>query len=510
MIARVGIIAIQQECNTRLDAPTTLEHFRNDTLLTGEQIRPAFEQGHHEIAGFFHGLQQNKLVAVPLLAALATPAGIIEDDAANHLLTLMRQQLESAGQLQGLLVAPHGAAVSHSHQDFDGHWLDQLRHMVGPNIPIVATVDPHANVSPAMVRACNAIIAYRTNPHLDQHRTGVTGADLLARTLRGEVQPTMAHCAPPVTISIDRQQTDAHPCTILYHLADRILDEPDVLSNSVILGFPYADVPDMGSSFIVVADNNAATAQQHARDLAQVLIDHRHEFRCQLPDVDQAIDLLKQSNERTCLLDVGDNVGGGSPGDGTVLLHALASAGISSVFVCIADPQAAQAARNAGPGVTLQLPIGGRTDTRHGQPFNRSVTVKSLHDQPFHEHRPRHGGRQRYEIGPSAVVVTPEGITLLLTSRRVPPFSLEMIRSCDLEPASFRVLVAKGVNAPIAAYAEVCDRFIRVNTPGVTCADPTKLTWQHRRRPLYPFEALDSPTAAAHFQCTLGAPPPRL
>ncbi|MEO1980108.1 MAG: MlrC C-terminal domain-containing protein, partial [Fuerstiella sp.] len=143
----------------------------------------------------------------------------------------------------------------------------------------------------------------------------------------------------------------------------------------------------------------------------------------------------------------------------------------------------------------LSLMLGGKTDDIHGAPFEIDATVISLHDGRFREPQPRHGGMTDFDQGRTAVCRTDSGLTLMLTSRRMVPFSLQQLISCDVAPDSFRILVAKGVNAPIAAYREVCGSFIRVNTVGSTCADMSRLEYRHRRRPLFPLE----PDARWHF-----------
>ena len=487
---RVGIIALQHESNTFVAAPTTMDHFRSDRLLVGAAIQERLGDSNHEIGGFFEGLAEAGIEAAPILAAVAVPGGAIERQTFDQLVQIIMDGLQDCGRLDGLLVAPHGAAVSEVERDADGYWLSRVREHVGHDMPIICTLDAHANVSPRMIDACNATIVYRTNPHLDQRQTGLAAARLMTRTLRGEVKPVQALACPPVAISIDRQETDAPPCRQLYEQADRMLDDARVLSDSVVLGFPYADVAEVGSSFIVVTDNDAAAAQSLADQLSDWLVARRHDFACSLPTVDEAVQQAAGSGKRVCLLDVGDNVGGGSPGDGTVLAHALQSHGVTNAFICLYDPQAAEQARTVGAGRTIQLTMGGKTDDQHGPPLTASVDLVSLHDGRYTETQVRHGGAGRFDMGPTAVVRGPHDMTIMLTSKRVPPFSLQQLISCDIDPASFGVLVAKGVNAPIAAYREVCDRFIRANTPGVTCADMTQLPFAHRRRPLFPFEEL--------------------
>src|SRR5438874_8904911 len=168
-----------------------------------------------------------------------------------------------------------------------------------------------------MVDSCNAIIAYRTNPHLDQRDRGIDAAKLMARTLSGEVRPTVAAVFPPLAINIERQLTRDEPCRSLFARAEEIRQRPGVLSASVVLGFPYADVAEMGSSFIVVTDNDADLAKAKADALADYAWAHRQDFVGELISIDDALTRAMQSPKPVCLLDMGDNVGGGSAADGT-------------------------------------------------------------------------------------------------------------------------------------------------------------------------------------------------
>ncbi|MCA9099146.1 MAG: M81 family metallopeptidase, partial [Planctomycetaceae bacterium] len=360
--------------------------------------------------------------------------------------------------------------------------------LVGPEVPIIGTLDAHANLSEQMAASCNALIAYRTNPHLDQRDRGRDAARLLVRTLKGEVQPTMAISRPPLAISIERQCTEEPHLKPLYAAADDQLRSANVLSNSILLGFPYADVPELGSATVVVTDNDPDLAQRLANDLARTMWEMRSEFHGPFTSIEEAISQCRESSERVCLLDMGDNVGGGSSADGTALLGAIHSASLGPAFGCLYDPEAVAACEQAGNGSRMTLSVGGKTDQLHGAPIEVAVTVRSLHEGQFRESQPRHGGITEFDQGRTALCETDSGLTLMLTSLRMVPFSLQQLISCGLDPRQFRILVAKGVNAPIAAYREVCDRFIRVNTPGSTCADMTQLEFVHRRRPMFPFE----------------------
>jgi microcystin degradation protein MlrC len=188
---------------------------------------------------------------------------------------------------------------------------------------------------------------------------------------------------------------------------------------------------------------------------------------------------------------MGDNVGGGSAADGTLIAHEIHRRADTTGFVCLFDKESQELARAAGQGAHVTLSMGGKTDDRHGTPLKVEVTVKSVHDGTFEESEIRHGGYTHFEMGPTAVVVTDTGLTVSLTSQRIVPVSLGVVTSIGLDPADFQILVAKGVHAPVAAFEPVCTEMIRVNTSGATAADMRTFDYRYRRRPMFPFEEVD-------------------
>lgn len=492
---RIGILGFLHESNTFVSQPTTFANFQEDLYAEGSSLVRRLEFSHHEIGGFIQGLRlaalDRSVELVPLLAARATPSGTIEAATFDRLLENILSTIDGNQPLDGLLVAAHGAAVAESYSDADGYWLGEVRGLIGSSVPLIATLDPHANLSQAMVDACDALIAYRTNPHLDQKQRGLEAAMLMIETLARNVVPVMAAAFPSLAINIERQSTSEPHWTRQFELADQQRSRPKVLSNSILLGFPYADVVEMGAATLAVTNDDLSLAQTLAQELSASLVDHRFDFVGQLVDIEQALDLCRQSTQRICLLDMGDNVGGGSAADGTFIAQALFQRRMGPAFVCIFDPEAVHQCSQLGTGVTTRLSIGGHTDLLHGSPLEVEVRIRSLHPGRFSESQPRHGGITEFDQGLSAVVeVLDQSLTLLLTSKRMVPFSLQQLISCDIDPSSYRILVAKGVHAPLAAYREVCGQFIRVNTLGSTCADLKQLEFRNRRRPLYPLESI--------------------
>jgi microcystin degradation protein MlrC len=485
---RIGILSIQHESNTFLPGVTTLDDFRRDIYAEGPALIDLTRAAFHELGGFIAELDSARAEIVPILFARALPSGIIEHAAADQLIRRVEALLRDAGPLDGLLVAPHGAGVSQLSADFDGFWLARVRGIVGPDVPIVCTIDPHANLSQRMVDACDAMVAYRTNPHLDQRSRGVEAAQLLLRHLRGELRLCQAASLPPLVINIERQLTRAEPCLTLYQRADTIRQSPGVLSVSVVLGFPYADVVEMGAAFIAVTDGNRGLAEEHARSLSDFAIAHRHDYAGRLLSIDQAIERAIANSGKSVLLDMGDNVGGGGPANETALIGALIRRKLGPSVATVFDENIVRQATALGVGGKADFEIGA-VDPFTGKPLSIWATVVGLYDGKFTESQPRHGGATHFDMGPTAVLDS-TSMTLIVTSRRLFPVSLEQYRACGIDISEYRYIVAKGVHAPIAAYEPLGPQFIHVNTPGVTSADLTHFKFSNRRRPLFPFEEL--------------------
>ena len=229
---RVGILSLIHESNTFAVTTTTIDMFRRDELLVGDDVRRVYAGGHNQISGFLAELEGSGIEAVPVFHASTPPSGTITPETCDELVGLMFEALAGAGELDGYLVSPHGANAGEGddYRDLDGFWLTRLRERAGDR-PIICVIDPHANLSARMVEACDATIAYRSNPHLDQKQRGVEAAILIARTLKGEIRPVQRAAFPPFGMNIERQGTSEWPCLPLYELANSQLDQPGVLSN---------------------------------------------------------------------------------------------------------------------------------------------------------------------------------------------------------------------------------------------------------------------------------------
>ncbi len=475
---RIAALGFSHEANTFAPSRATLETFRTAGILTGDRVREVHGGARSTMAGFLaYGAG-----VVPLVYSQIVPTGTSTAEAFEYLADAMTAALATGGPWDGVLCGLHGAAVSEQYPDADGELLRRVRAIVGPDVPVGAALDLHANVSPAMARYADVITVFQTNPHIDAFEQGLACAELVGRAARGEIRPRLALAAPPLVVDILKQGTDAEPMAGLLAHARELTVRPGVLSVSVCEGFPYADVPEMGMSFLAVADNDPALAAAVAGDLAGKAWARRAELIGTAAAIDEALTIAAAApSGPVVLLDTGDNVPGGSPGDSTYLLHAARRLGVRGIVQLLTDPAAVRACAEAGHGRVVQLEVGTPALAVRGE-------VTAVTDGVFEDPTPTHGGARYFDMGPTAGLRTEDGFDLVLTSRPEGTLSLEQLRLVGLEPAEQRIIVAKGVHSPRAAFAPIASALVEVATPGPTAADLSLFTYRHRRRPMYPFE----------------------
>lgn len=488
MSLKVALLGIYHESNTFVETPTVLTDFDNRRNLRGrDAIRKEYQDAHHEIGGMMEVMDKEGIEVIPVLVAEALPGGTITADTYNLLLNEMLEGLDKILPVDACLVVPHGAGVTEEFRDMDGHWLSKIREKLGPDMPIVGTLDLHANVSSLMTSSTDALVSYKENPHVDMRQTGIKAGKLLVDMLNGKTNPKQVLVQVPLSISIEQQLTKNEPCKSLYQYADQLAAEKGILSLSIQHGFPYADVAEMGTSIIVIADGDEDLAMKTAKKLEAYILERRDTFVGAKNDIPSSLKMIKDSEKPVLLLDMGDNVGGGGPANNICILEAFEASKEFKYFVCIYDPKAVITCSEHQPGDEFDVKITGTAkDGIKVQTIN--VKLVRLTDGNFTEANPRHGGQINHRMGKTAIVSTAEESIIMFTSLRVLPFSLQQLISSGVNPEEFDAIVAKGVNAPIAAYAPVCPTIIQVNTPGVTQADMTLFNHVHRRKPLFPFE----------------------
>jgi microcystin degradation protein MlrC len=488
MKERIAVAGFMHESNTFNPLRTDRAAFAEQCLSFGPAMLDEWREAHHEVGGFLEAATALGFEPVPIGMAWATPSGPVADDVFEEVSGRFIEGLRRAA-CDGLLLALHGAMVAESYPEADAEFLARLRGAVGPDLPVVVTLDLHGNVSPRLPALCSASVAYRTNPHVDQRECGRRAAALLLRTLRDPIRPCQALAKPPLLVNIMLQDTGREPLKSFMDEVRALEDQPGILAASFLPGFAYADVPQTGPAVIVVADGDPDLARRQADRLARRLWDERERWTVRLPDAATAVrQALQAERLPVVLVDTGDNVGGGSAGDGTVLLAELLRQQASGGVVCLYDPEAVWQCAAAGVGGEVALRVGGKVDRLHGDPVDVRGRVNLLHDGTYTETQVRHGGRRLNHMGPTALVEIAPSNLLVLNSLRHPPFSLGQLTCLGIQPQRQRLLVVKAAIAYKAAYAPVAGSVIEVDTPGLTAVNPERFAYRHIRRPMYPLD----------------------
>ena len=505
-MTRIFVAGFQHETNTFAPSPADWAAFERGSSYPpysrGAAMLDLLAPGSLPAAGFIDVARERGWTLVPSVWAGATPSAHVTREAferiAGDLLEDLRTAMD-AGPLDGLLLDLHGAAVAEHVDDAEGELLARIRAMTGPDLPIVATLDLHANVSVRMLRLANAFTVYRTYPHVDMRdcgrRAAAVLADLLAAGRRGW------HTASrrlPYLLPLNTQCTLLEPARGLMQRLAALQAEHGV-QLEFAMGFPAADIADCGPR--VFGHGRDAAAVERAVDALAAEVDAvRSRFALQwLPPsaaVQEALRLAQEVSAPVVIADTQDNPGAGGDSNTTGLLHALLAEGAGLrhpgrvALGLLVDPEAAAAAHAAGVGARLTLRLGHAVRAFDGTltdaPVETEVTVQALSDGVVALHGPMTAG-STVRLGPCARVDV-HGVQVLLASAKCQMLDLDLCRFLGVEPAQMAVIVVKSSVHFRAAFAPVASHILVAKAPGPMAADPADLAWtklpaQISRRP---------------------------
>ncbi|MBC9734007.1 M81 family metallopeptidase [Nocardioides marmotae] len=491
-MTRLAVLGLGHETNTFSTVPADLATYEDGGIHRGQEMVEHYATSQATFAGFLAAQDDDPDPAelVPLLAAWINPCGAVTAEAFETIVGEMVDLLRREGPVDGVLLGLHGAAVAEGAHDADAEITSRVRAVVGPDVPIGVVVDMHANVDERLVEACDVLLPYQTNPHVDPRERGIECRSRVLEIIRTGRRPGLALEMLPLVVTITRQDTAEEPMASLLARSRELEQLPGVLDVSIVEGFPYADVPQMGMSVVAAHEDGREAAAEVARTMAAEVWAAREQLQGGGLSVDEGLDRVAEhtGDEPLLVLDVGDNVGGGGPGDSTVLLAEAVRRGIDGVVVVLLDPATVAALAGREVGERVEVAVGGRSVEQEGRPVPIDAVVVGRSDGRYEEPKIAHGGLRFFDAGDMVALQTTEGVTVVLTSKLVQPITPNQLRSVALDPSSFRAIVAKGVNGPRAGYADVCGGHLVVDTPGVTRLSVEAFAYAHRRRPMYPFE----------------------
>lgn len=491
---RIAVGGFQHETNTF--APTKADYAAFEqadswpALQRGEGLLTAFQGMNVPVAGFIDAASSGNTL-LPLVWCSATPSAHVTEDAFERVMAMMLEELRNAGSIDAVYLDLHGAMVTEHYDDGEGEILARVRAAIGSDIPLVASLDLHANVTERMVAEADALIAYRTYPHVDMAETGARAAAHLFDLVKSGARQAKAMRRLDYLIPLTAQCTLIEPAAHLYGLVagteGRVTGNGRVSSVSFTTGFPPVDIPECGPVVIAYGDTEAAAAEAAERIAAagrEAEPDFREKLWSAHDAVAYAIRHSSPGKGPLVLADTQDNPGAGGNGDTVGILAELI--GQDAQNACLAvlfDPESAARAAEAGEGATVSLALGAKTGgAPEERPLEGEFEVMRVTDGKFLATGPFYGGSQM-SLG-TTVRLRTGGVQIVVSSRKGQCADKEMIRHTGLDPQGLAILVVKSSVHFRADFGPMSSEVLVVESPGPNTADLAKLPFTRLRRGL--------------------------
>ena len=363
--------------------------------------------------------------------------------------------------------------------------LARVRAAIGPDIPLVASLDLHGNVTARMVEMADALIAYRTYPHVDMAGTGARSAAYLATVLGSGARHAKAFRQIPFLIPIAWQATAMEPCRTIYgELA--AMEGEAVPTLSFLPGFPAADFPDCGAT-VVAYGRTQADADRAADAVAARVNASEGAFngRVYAPEegVREAMALARSASRPVVISDTQDNPGAGGDSDTMGMVRALIACGAERAAIgLIVDAAAAEQAHAAGEGATITLSLGAKSGIAGDEPVTAAFLVEPLSEGKFIADGPFYGG-SRMNLGPCACLRI-GGVRIVVASRKAQMADQAMYRQVGIEPRDQAILVNKSSVHFRADFEPIAETILVCAAPGPMPVSPASLPWRNLRKGL--------------------------
>ncbi len=489
---RIGVAFFYHESHSFVKEKTTMEDFIREGFFAGQEILDVYTGTKTEVGGFIDELMgDERFIIIPLQCAAAIPSGVVAKETYQQLVSGLIKELRSAGKLDGLLLALHGAMVAEGVINAEMSLIEEIRREIGRSVPLATTLDMHANISPLMTDWSPYHFGFKTYPHIDMYEQGRRAASAIMLHLSEEVRYEAACIKLPMLLPSVNMRTQEGPMQRMMTIAEQYEKEADILSVSVFGGFPYGDVADAGASVLVVA-KTLERAQTVAKSISDYYWEIRHEFLVELPSISEGIKIIAQLEEKkpVVLADIADNPLSCGSGDTTLLIEAFLKAGLKDVLIGpIADTEALEICRQAGPGARVQLALGGKTYPEFGEPIDMEAEVLAISDGIFYNSGPFNHGLRVDANG--AAFIRSKDTDFLVIGRPLSANDPQLFRHIGIEPKAYRYLVLKAKNHFRAAFDPLISKVVYVDAPGVATNKISHLPFRNIPRGLWPISHLN-------------------
>lgn len=481
---RLALIEIHHETNSFSTVPTKLRNFESLALYYDEDVHIGGDKHKLQVDGFRKAIKRfgkDQVEFVPIIAAWSHSGGKVTSELFDHFKSHIRLRINE-NQLDGIYFSVHGAMGVEDIHDPEGDLLEEIRKLVGDDLPIGVSCDLHANITKKLVRHATFITSYRTNPHRDHNRVGLKSGELLIKTVFGEIKPTMAFQKMPLLKGGGLTIDFLAPMRKIFRTMNRMERNTRVLSISNFMAHIWIDAPEVGWSCIVITNNDPDLARQLCDELCEMnwaVKDHPHPIPY---TPEQAVVKIKKGRWKTwfgtsIISDLSDLVAAGAPGENTYILQALLNERkkIRS-YVPLCDEDSVKKLQTSQLNQFVNLEIGLKLE----KIYNEKVTVCG---------KLVYLNESRY--GKTAVIVI-DKLYLALTTLPCPVFKPSFYTKLGLNIWKADVIVVKNL-FPFRLFFWLYNRqTLYVETKGVTNLNVFQLDYKHIPRPIYPLDKIEN------------------
>lgn len=472
MKKKLLIIEFKHETNVFCPKPADEKAFHDFRFHIGEEAFQKHRGKGTELGAFLDVLEgREDIELIPTVALYACPSGIVTADVYDFVVRNVKEAIHKNAPLDGVLIAFHGAMVAEGHHDGEGDLLEIIRELVGWEIPVITSFDLHANVTKKMAHCATAMVPFEHYPHIDTYDTGYVAAKIMEETLDGKLSPVMAYRRIPFLLPLF--PSDFPEMQTLYSVAKKLQNTPGARCVRFAHGFFPCDIEEMGMTVMTITDGDRELAEKLADELSKAIEDNIPALKRVYPSLDEALDIAIQPGDGPVVIaDASDNPGAGGLGDTTHILRRILERGITGAAVAtILDPISAEECAKAGVGMTVELNLGGWSDSEYsGGPLAVTAYVRMITDGKYvFKGQMMRGDEVNH--GKTAVVEI-AGNTVLITSLPRQPFDLEIFRSHGIIPEEQKILVTKSAIHYRASYGTVAREMIAVSLPGYSSPVP--------------------------------------
>lgn len=489
---RIAVGGLTHETNTYAVASTGMTGTERFKRLSGDDIAAFFAATGTAIGGILDGCQRGGHEAVPTFFAGAEPSGTITAEAYDTLKAALVEALRASLPVDAVALELHGAGVAEGIDDLEADLGRAIREVVGPAVPVAAVLDLHGNVTPAMAEAYDLLLGCHLYPHTDLDDRGREAVSLLEDVHAGRLRPVIHVEQLPILLPTSTTDGDS-PSARANDVCFEVEARPDVVDCTLMHGFPFTDIPEVGTSIIAIANGDRDAAQEAAKAAATWVWEHREDFRVEneTPElaVRRAVAIVDGGGRQgpVVINECSDNPGGGTPGDGTHLLRAMVEARLQDAcFGFISDPDVVQAAIAAGIGSTIDVRLGGKHDDLHGSPIPLTARVKCITDGRFELQVMMRG--YRLDLGPTCRLQV-DGLDVVVTSKPWQTMDTEIFLLHGIDVTRMTIVGLKSSNHFRAGFRDIAAEIITADSPGLTTNRVEVFDHTRAARPLWPTDA---------------------